>query len=69
MTLALLSHFFDKETLKVSSVTGSGGSAAKEGRQPLDKAIVDYIIGITGLHNFICTIQGFQIFVLLIATV
>ena len=60
MTLALLCHFFDKETLKVSSVTGSGGSAAKEGRQPLDKAIVDYIIGITGLHNFICNFSGFS---------
>ena len=40
MTLALLCHLFDKEVLKVSSVTGSG----KHQRQALDKNAVQFII-------------------------
>ena len=40
MTLALLCHLFDKEVLKVSSVTGSG----KPQRQALDKNAVQFII-------------------------
>ena len=45
MTLALLCHLFDKEVLKVSSVTGSG----KHQRQALDKNAVQFIIGM--IHN------------------
>ncbi|XP_028398153.1 uncharacterized protein LOC114521811 [Dendronephthya gigantea] len=43
MTLAMMTHFFDKEVLRESSVTGSG-KEGRHSRPALDEKIVHYII-------------------------